>query len=202
MKKSNLILLSQKFKVPGIVSDYTTCSEYKLYAVRSCDSSEDTSEKSNAGKFDSFLFVEQANLKDTVDMVLKKADNYFIQEMVINPNFSAVVFKDKNTTTINVNNGLCEPITAGHVTGTVYLFKEDSIFKKYGVQLKTLIYEDNELKLINDTEPEFNKEHIVELNKLAGEIMEYMEMESVDLEISYKDGIFYILQCRPWNSKR
>lgn len=201
MKKDILQILANKFKVPGIISNPEDCSDNKLYAVRSSDSGEDTEQKSNAGKFDSFLFVEKQDLQEKVDKVLEKADNFFIQEMLCQPQFSAVVFKNKNSITINLNNGLCAAITAGQVTGKVYLIKDKSVVRHYGSQVKSLIYENGLMVLKNDYEPNYSYSHVERIIELAEEIEEFMKMETLDLELSYQNGILYVLQCRPWNSK-
>ena len=120
MKKEILQELSDIFNIPAIV---TTFEKGKFYAVRSDDSSEDTEEKSNAGKFDSFLNVPASEVMEKVSLVLKRADRCFVQEMV-EPKYSFVGLISPKKSIVVLNNGSCEGITSGKVSGVSFIEKK------------------------------------------------------------------------------
>jgi phosphoenolpyruvate synthase/pyruvate phosphate dikinase len=188
MKKDMLDKLSVYFNVPKIVTEFDS---EKLYAVRSNDSSEDTSNESKAGFFDTKLFVPGNKVNEAINEILKKADNYFVQEM-IDSDFSFVyIYKDSNKEILTVNNGLNEGITSGQITGTSYW--NGNII---GSQEYSMIF-DNELKIIEDKKPLFKIEEIL---SFCRKVRSYCNFKSINLEGCFANNKFYLLQCRHLNS--
>lgn len=198
MKKENLEkLINGGFKVPPIIKKYEIISD-TLYAVRSNDSSEDSFYKSNAGKFLTKLFVKGSNVSEAIVEVLKTSDNCFIQEMIV-PDFSCVAFKTGSLITLVLNNGLCEGITAGKITGVI--IKTNSTispdYSRKGKQSKSLIEKGGKLILVEDSVEKFNHVDILTIIANVEAASRLLKEDSLNFEICYRDNELYFLQCRP-----
>ena len=199
-KAETIQYLSEKgFNVPSLFSlEEALVLKEKLFAVRSSDIREDSSTESKAGFFDTFLFVKNSLLKEKIDTVLKKAGNYFIQEM-IDPDFSCVVLAKAGVIKIIANNGLCEMITSGKVNGVTYTYNEESCFlKARGTQKYAMVYNlDMEvIQVVSDKLKSFNDSNIMDIVDILERIRKIVDYENINLEISVKNDTIFILQCR------
>jgi phosphoenolpyruvate synthase/pyruvate phosphate dikinase len=185
MKKDMLDKLSVYFNVPKIVTKFDS---EKLYAVRSNDSSEDTSNESKAGFFETKLFVPGDQVMEAINEVLQTADKCFVQEMII-PDFSFVYLFSEEKEILTINNGLNEGITSGRITGTTYWNG-----KIFGEQEVSMIF-DGEMKIVEDRKPLFDINEVLlfcrKVSKLSG-------FKEVNIEGCSLDKEFYLLQCRPF----
>lgn len=197
MKKETLVELSKSYLVPKIYSLEEAKESNCLFAVRSNDSSED-SKQSKAGFYKSKLFVKPENLESAIKEVLDSgADSYFIQEM-IDSDFSAVVLTKGENIFITINNGLCEGITSGKVTGINYHFKNGELIKQFGKQDKSALAHNGIINIFTDQDKNFDYKDIEKIIELTNKLK---ENSNINLELSFKKGFMYILQKRSFNTK-
>lgn len=158
----------------------------KNIAIRSCSKSEDQQQKSNAGKFKSFLNINPKNKEEVKNKILEVIKSYkknlitsefFIQEMVNNIKISGVIL------TRNLENFLpCYSINYSEgQNSTIVTSGKDGT--------KTLLYiENNKYKLKNI----FSK-----LINSTKEIEEKTKLQDLDIEfIINKNNEIFILQVR------
>lgn len=158
----------------------------KNIAIRSCSKSEDQQQKSNAGKFKSFLNINPKNKEEVKNKILEVIKSYkknlitsefFIQEMVNNIKISGVIL------TRNLENFLpCYSInySEGENSTTVTSGKDGT---------KTLLYIKNNKYKLNNI---FSK-----LINSTKEIEEKTKFHDLDIEfIINKNNEIFILQVR------
>jgi hypothetical protein len=173
-------------KKPKDILEDISSSFNKNIAIRSCSKSEDQKQKSNAGKFKSFLNINPKNKEEVKNKILEVIKSYkknlitsefFIQEMVNNIKISGVIL------TRDLENFLpCYSInySEGQNSTIVTSGKDGS---------KTLIYiKNNKYKLKNI----FSK-----LINSTKEIEEKTKLQDLDIEfIINKNNEIVILQVR------
>lgn len=202
LKLKNLLKVKEfGFNIPNIVN-IDNVKDGIYYAVRS-NSCEEDGFLSNAGIFETRLFVFGIkNIKKAVREVTLNAGDCFIQEMVDSPDYSGVILLNNKEIVINVNNGLCEGITCGDITGYIYKFDKDLKIKKvFGSQEESMIFNGSKIVKIDSNVAKFDTSSIYMLKyaELAIQLSKLFNM-NVDIEFSVKNGILYILQCRRFNS--
>jgi phosphoenolpyruvate synthase/pyruvate phosphate dikinase len=200
MKKNELEkLINDGFKVPAII-DLLEVKKDKFYAVRSNDILEDQRGKSNAGKFETVLMVRGSEISRGVDKVIESgANDFFIQEMLLKPDFSGVVLAKGSKKTIVLNNGYCEAITSGKVTGTCIII-DDNKRKEFGSQEEELIYDEKMRPVyMKNSIARYDEEDIFRIENLTSKLMKREEVDNINLELSVKGDELYILQMRPYN---
>lgn len=208
MKKQVLEDINYRFKVPEIYSLKTAQSMTQgLFAVRSNDSSEDSDTTAKAGKFNTELFVKNEGLNAAIENVLSTADDYFIQDMILNPDFSIVALCEqignRNKVTLTINNGYCELITAGKVTGKVMIFNptDTEEYSEYGKQKKEMVYQNGIVETIESTIPKYDNNIISEILWQLRGLQEFLNLDNMNVELSVKDSEIFILQARPYHRK-
>ena len=164
----------------------------KYLAIRSSSGSEDSLNKSNAGKFSSFLNIPTNNKKKiilSINSVVKsyknnrrRNDQVFVQEMITDVSISGVLFTKDIETGLNyyvINyddiTGKTDTVTSGH---GVYSNRILFIFKKFKKNIKS---------------PRFQKliECVVNLEKI-------IQNNDLDLEFAITKKLKpYLFQVRP-----
>ena len=157
----------------------------KLIASRSSFTSEDTSTKSNAGKYKSFLNIDPTNKKlvqKSINeiLILKKnlkKEIFFVQEMVANVQTSGVLLTrnlENYSKTININ------YHDGNNTDVVTSGKDGSVSIEY--------YENNKFKL---------PKKFTNLYRSLCEIRNKTRLDELDIEFAIgNNGKVFILQIR------
>lgn len=199
----------------------------KYVAVRSSGAAEDSHDAAWAGQFDTFLNVPREKLTEMIkacwtSATSERAQSYakglnlslgpiavIVQEMV-QSDVSGIAFSvnpitnDPKEIVIEAGYGLGEAFVSGVITPDSYMvdkFKGVIIEKHISRQLKKLVLgEDGENAWENIGEFGSNQKlpdrHIQKLASLVAKL-EIHSKFPVDVEWSYMDGNFYILQCRP-----
>ena len=183
------------------------CSPRDLVAVRSSASVEDSSNKSYAGQFDSFLNVK----KDEVSEMVKKcwssirnirAQRYaqvkntdlkmaVIVQKMITPEVSGVAFSanpvngDKDSIVIEAVLGSNESLVQGAITPDLYIVGEN--FKI--LDKKIVPQAGNHQQKLSDSQ-------ISEVARLVADVRRFFNTE-VDVEWAIENGKLFILQSRP-----
>jgi len=196
MKKEMLERLEPYFNIPKIVETYDSD---KFYAVRSNDLTEDTEEKSSAGKYKTILNVKGDKVEEAIEDVLKTASDCFVQEMII-PDYSFVGLMNKKLgkVIISMNNGPCEALTSGLVTGVSLIETNDSK-RVIGKQEKKLVFSGTRPIFIEDLNPKFFNIDFYIIWAYMENVARKAGLDSVNIEGSVCGDKIYLLQCRPWN---
>lgn len=203
-----------------------------LVAVRSSGIAEDSHDAAWAGQFDSFLNVQRGELIEKVksswaSATSDRANAYaerlniplapiaVIVQKMVQSEVSGIAFsvnpitKDAKQVVIEAGYGLGEAFVSGLITPDTYIVDkyQGTITEKHiSRQLKRLVQGsggDNIWENIG----EFGSNQKLsdkQIQKLAAEIvkLELHTKFAVDVEWSFVDGNFYILQCRPITTLR
>jgi len=193
MKKETLEFLQKHFAVPHIVDIY---EDNRYYAVRSNDSSEDSSSNSMAGKFNSKLFVLGKDVPAAKEEILETADDVFVQEMVLDTLYSFVYLKKEGVEILSINNGLCEGLTSGKITGSSFINGVITID-----QLQSMVFEPSEgLHIIPSLQSTFSESDVQHIVEYCRKVHSYSEFPQCNIEGTVQDGPWatsaYLLQCR------
>ena len=170
-----------------VIDDFSkvSWSNQKL-VVRSSAISEDTALESNAGKYESILNVEKANIKSAIQSVIKSygdqfspQDQVLIQPQLENVSISGVVF------TIDPNSG-----------GHYYILNYDdtgdtsAVTSGAGKDLKT--------KILHKSSQASEEDWVVRLCALCDELEALFCRENLDIEFAVtQTGDIYLFQVRP-----
>lgn len=183
------------------------CNPRSLVAVRSSASVEDSSSKSYAGQFDSFLNVEKDDTPEMVKKCWHSMHNIRVQQYarsknvnlkmavivqkMITPEVSGVAFStnpvtgDKDSIVIEAVLGSNELLVQGAITPDLYV-----VSRSFTILDKKIIpqAENNQQKLSDD--------EIIEVARLVVDVRSIFNAE-VDVEWAIENGRLYILQSRP-----
>jgi len=191
----------------SVLTDYLTTfynhDHGSTYAVRSSSTVEDSSSKSWAGQFDSFLNIKKDDIAMATLRCISSMYNYrtliycsrvntklselemsvVVQEMV-SAKYSGIIFtsnpvtKSSNEIIIEIGLGLGDKYVSGKANPETYIVSKEN-------------------NLINNFDYKINKNILIELTKISKEL-EVLFSTYVDIEfaIDDEDNIF-ILQCRP-----
>ena len=204
------VLARNNFPVPAgfVIADIDSVDEEAIYrafdalgvnqvSVRSSASNEDQSNASNAGQYETFLFVDRANLIGCVGKCLKSIDsdrvkdyaqhfdlgkasmNIVVQEM-IDSDKAGVLFtagpNNGSAILIEAVKGQGENLVSGQVSARRY-----EISRKYYRPCSDDLMEEANIKLLYET----------------GKKIRTTFGEEKDIEWAMKDGRLYLLQMRP-----
>jgi pyruvate,water dikinase len=172
-----------------------------LFAVRSSSPEEDSFSSSNAGKFDSFLFIKREEVFNKVSSLINKHP-VIVQEMII-ADFSGVCFTniEKHSETYYINNGLCSSITGGtSSTVNFYRFHNNLFCQDFKPKTQD-IFNGSSIVSVDIQPYSFNEDLIKSLLfPIVDSLCEYFNFP-LDIEFSVKNNICYVLQVRPIVSK-
>jgi len=169
-------------------------SKGRIFAVRSSSTEEDQIDKSNAGVFDTFLYVNKEELKECILKILEKSEEVIVQEMITNPDYSGVVFIDNKLSLFALAPGLNEGITSGKVFTTDFLFEKNKLIKVQEAIIKQGLFFENYSFVIKNSNLNLNISE--NLFKEVLKIKKHFKF-NCDIEFTVKDNIIYFLQVRP-----
>tara|TARA_B100000780_G_scaffold120841_1_gene84640 strand:+ start:890 stop:3220 length:2331 start_codon:yes stop_codon:yes gene_type:complete len=172
-------ILNKKYYFKKILNLFNT-----KIIIRSSAINEDTSQSSNAGKYDSFI-IKKLN-KEEVDLAITKIikkyknnkDQILVQELIYKPDLTGVLFTKVKKTNSH--------------------YYEISYDKSKRTDLITSGKSNNSLKLL--ILRKFSKKIPLKFRKLIKIILELeviFKNDRLDIEFCIKNNLVYILQCRP-----
>jgi len=202
-KAFNLLIADKIVNVPSFEIVDSNNNDVFLttdtYIVRSTMLDEDSTNTSNAGQYNSDMFVTQENLSKSISKIANEKNKAIIQCM-INADFSGVAFYKKGILTLNYAKGLNEVVTNGLSDVSSFSYDGKNITTDFKEQTKIYTFDGLEDCSFNAIIDDYESK-IIAVYKAIVNIKTYLSSVNMDfnldIEFCFKDNKLYILQFRP-----